>query len=110
MGYGDEGYGDYAALSAELDRHRNCVTRHCGDIFAASPDGEHALAHLWQDNADAEKSVATLSTLGFRQPREIESRLRAMRSGSRYREMPAASVARFDRLVPLTVAAAAAQK
>ncbi len=110
MGYGDEDNGDYAALSADLDRHRGSVTRHFGDIFAASSDGEHALAHLWQEHADAEKSAATLARLGFRQSREIESRLRAMRSGSRYREMPAASVARFDRLVPLTVEASASQK
>jgi len=109
MGYGDEGRGDYAALSAELERHRRQVTRHFGDIFAASSGGEHALAHLWQDNADVEKSISALSTLGFRQPREIESRLRTMRSGSRYREMPAASVARLDHLVPLVVEAAAAQ-
>jgi glutamate-ammonia-ligase adenylyltransferase len=104
------GYGDYVALSEALERHRGRVARHFGEIFAASPDGEHALEHLWQENPDTEKSVATLAALGFHQPREIESRLRAMRSSSRYREMPAASVARLDRLVPLVVKAAGAEK
>ena len=103
-------YGNYAELSAALVQHRGRVTRHFEGIFATSPDGEHALARLWTENPDTENSVDLLSTLGFHQPREIESRLRAMRTGSRYREMPAESVARLDRLVPLVVEAAAAQK
>jgi glutamate-ammonia-ligase adenylyltransferase len=111
MGYGDEGHGgDFAALCVELERHRAIVARHFGDIFAVSTEGGHALSHLWQENPDPEKSAATLSTLGFRHPRDIENRLKGMRAGNRYREMPADSQARFDRLVPLAVEAAAAVK
>jgi len=106
MGYG----GNYAGLSAALGQYRANVARHFGEIFAVSSGGEHALAHLWQDQPDAEKSFAALAALGFRQPREIENRLRSMRLGSRYREMPAASQARIDRLVPLAIEAAAAGK
>jgi len=102
------GFGDYAALCTALERHRARVARHFGDIFAASREGEHALAHLWQDAPDPEKSIGALAALGFRDPRGIEQRLKGLRSGSRYREMPAASQARFDRLVPLAVEAAAA--
>jgi len=104
------GYGDYTALAAALETRRTGVTRHFGDIFAASPDAEHALAHLWRENADTEKSLATLSQLGYREPKVLESRLRSLRSGSRYREMPAASQARLDRLVPVAIEAAAAGK
>jgi [glutamine synthetase] adenylyltransferase / [glutamine synthetase]-adenylyl-L-tyrosine phosphorylase len=100
--------GNYAALSTALEQHRGNVTRHFEDIFAASPAGEHELAHLWQDNPDSERTRATLAALGYCRPGEIESRLRALRSGSRYREIPAASQARLDRLVPLAVEAAAA--
>ncbi len=110
MGHGDEGRGDFAALYAELERHRGDVTRHFGDIFAVSTEGEHAYSHLWQENPDAEKSAATLTALGFRRPQDIEHRLKGMRAGSRYREMPADSQARFDRLVPLAVEAAASAK
>jgi glutamate-ammonia-ligase adenylyltransferase len=99
--------GDYAALCAGLERHRGNVTRHFEDIFTAAPAGEHALAHLWVENPDGARSLATLAGLGYRRPGEIEGRLRALRSGSRYREIAAASQARLDRLVPLAVEAAA---
>jgi glutamate-ammonia-ligase adenylyltransferase len=101
---------DYGALSRALERHRGNVTRHFGEIFTAAEGGEHALVHLWQPAPDLERSAATLAALGFRQARDIAERLALMRSGGRYREMPAASQARLDRLVPLAVEAAAAQR
>jgi glutamate-ammonia-ligase adenylyltransferase len=104
------GFGGYAALAAALEAHRAGVTRHFGEIFAASPDTEHALAHVWRENADTPRSLTALATLGYRQPKVIESRLRSLRSGNRYREMPAASQARLDRLVPVALEIAAAGK
>ncbi len=104
------GYADFSALADALERHQAAVTRHFGEIFAATEGGEHDLAHLWQASPDAERSAATLAALGFRQPREIGERLATMRAAGRYREMPAASQARLDHLVPLAVQAAAAQR
>jgi len=104
------GLRDYAALAAELERHRARVTRHFEDIFAPSAEGEHALAHLWLEGDDTERAVASLAALGFREPQAIERRLRGLRSGSRYREMLAANQSRFDRLVPLAIEAAAAER
>jgi glutamate-ammonia-ligase adenylyltransferase len=104
------GLADYRALAAALERHRANVTRHFDAIFAAAPEGEHALAHLWQGDLDSERSVGVLAGLGFREPGAIEQRLKNMRSASRYREMPAASQALLDRLVPLAVEAAAAEQ
>jgi glutamate-ammonia-ligase adenylyltransferase len=101
---------DFGALNAALGQHRGAVTRHFEGIFAAAPDGEHGLAHLWQESPDEERSAAGLAGLGFKRPGEIVERLKAMRSGTRYREMPAASQARLDRLVPFAVEAAAAQR
>ena len=101
--------GNYAALSAALEQHRGNVARHFEGIFAAAPEGEHALSHLWQEAADTERSVGALEKLGFREPDAIEQRLRSLRSASRYREMPATSQALLDRLVPLAVEAAAAE-
>jgi glutamate-ammonia-ligase adenylyltransferase len=104
------GFDGYAALLATLDAHRGRVTRHFEDVFAASPDAGHPLAHLWQEGADTGKTVVALTGLGFREPEAIESRLRSLRSGARYREMPAASQSRLDRLVPLAIEAATAGK
>jgi glutamate-ammonia-ligase adenylyltransferase len=108
---GAMGLDGYSALAAALDAHRARVTSHFEQIFAASSGGsEHALTHLWQASADAEKSNNALAALGFREPQAIENRLKSMRSGSRYREMPAASQSRLDRLVPLAIEAAGMQK
>ena len=107
---GAMGLDGYGALAAKLESHRARVTGHFEQIFAASAGGgEHALTHLWQDNADSGKSVHALAALGFREPQAIENRLKGMRSGSRYRAMPAASQSRLDRLVPLAIEAAAAR-
>ncbi|HXF65519.1 MAG TPA: bifunctional [glutamate--ammonia ligase]-adenylyl-L-tyrosine phosphorylase/[glutamate--ammonia-ligase] adenylyltransferase [Burkholderiales bacterium] len=100
------GFPDYAALAAELERHRARVTRHFEDIFAASPAGEHALAHLWRE-ADPERAAQALAALGFHRPEAIARRLAAMRAGSRYRAMTADNQSRLDRLVPLAIEAAA---
>jgi len=108
---GAMGLDGYGALAAALDAHRARVTGHFEQIFATSSGGaEHALTPLWLENADAGKSVNALAALGFRDPQAIESRLQGMRSGSRYRAMPAASQSRLDRLVPLAIEAAATQK
>ena len=100
------GVADYEALSTALDRHRAHVTRHFEQIFAAAPQEAHALAGLWQDTADTERSIAQLAALGFQRAIELRRRLGSMRASSRYRQMPAASQSRLDRLVPLAIEAA----
>jgi glutamate-ammonia-ligase adenylyltransferase len=104
------GCADFGALSVALERHRGNVTRHFEAIFASNEGDGHGLSHLWQEDADAEGSAATLAALGYARSREIGERLQMMRAGSRYREMPAASQARLDRLVPLAVESAASQR
>ena len=102
------GLPDYHALGAELEAHRHRVSRHFQDIFASAPDTTHPLAHLWQTPDDAAKAAVQFTQLGYRRPDAIAERLRAMHAGARYREMPAASQARLDRLVPLAIESAAA--
>jgi [glutamine synthetase] adenylyltransferase / [glutamine synthetase]-adenylyl-L-tyrosine phosphorylase len=82
---------------------------HFEAIFAASPGGGHALSRLWQADADTERSVGELSALGYRRPEAIAGRLKAMRTGNRYREMPAESQSRLDRLIPSAIETAAAE-
>ena len=101
------GLPDYDALRSTLEAHRQRVTRHFQDIFAASSDTAHPLAPLWHLVDDAARVAAELAALGYRRPQAVAERLKAMREGRRYREMPAASQARLDRLVPLAIEAAA---
>jgi glutamate-ammonia-ligase adenylyltransferase len=106
------GCADYAALRSKLEHHREKVTRQFNETFVASPQQPDALAQAWHDAAGVAEGTPvsdSLAKLGFANPAEVQRRLAAFRQGSRYRQMPAASQARLARLVPLTLAAAAAQ-
>jgi glutamate-ammonia-ligase adenylyltransferase len=105
------GFPEYEALRVSLGRWREVVTRHFNEIFVASPNQPDELAAVWQealDGTDAERVSALLMKLGYVKPEDIQRRLGALRQSSRYRQMSASSQARLDRLVPLTVEAAAA--
>ena len=105
------GAADYEAFQAELERHRAAVTRHFNDIFAAS-DSQHdelsVLAHGADGGADSPRVAELLEERGYAKPQEVQRRLSALRSSLKYRQMPATSQARLDRLVPRAVDAAAA--
>jgi glutamate-ammonia-ligase adenylyltransferase len=103
-------FDDYAAMLTALNRHRERVTLHFDQIFAATPVEQHALAGIWLDSADeanAERGMEQLAGLGYRHAGELQRRLQAMRTSNRYRQMPASSQSRLDRLVPLAVDTAA---
>ena len=96
-------FPDLAAFDDTLLAHRRHVSAHFGAIFADARTDQHPLAALWQDAESGEPVIEKLDALGFRRAAELQQRLAAMRRSARYREMPAASQARLDRLVPLTV-------
>ncbi|HWI13368.1 MAG TPA: bifunctional [glutamate--ammonia ligase]-adenylyl-L-tyrosine phosphorylase/[glutamate--ammonia-ligase] adenylyltransferase, partial [Burkholderiales bacterium] len=100
------GYASYDEFAAQLETHRAHVSRHFSEIFTDAATAQHPLAALWQDAEAADTVVERLTALGFRRASDVQQRLVAMRRSGRYREMPAASQARLDRLVPLTIAAA----
>lgn len=97
-------------LMDSLETQRARVAGVFDGLFAPTPGAEHALSHLWQPNADTDRCIETLAELGYRHPQEVNRRLRSMRESRRYREMPASSQSQLDRLVPLTVEAAAAER
>ena len=104
------GFTDYAQFAAQLQAHRASVTGHFNEIFAATPRQRDDLSVLWEEAvgaADGERASELLAKLGYTNPHEVQRRLAALRTSSRYRQMPAASQARLDRLVPLAVEAAA---
>jgi len=108
------GFSGTAEFLSGLARHRAAVSRHFEAIFAESDAGnEHPLAELWQerpaDDGPDEAAVERLAGLGFAHSRELSRQLAQFRNGSRYRQMPAASQRRLDRLVPAAIAAAASR-
>jgi [glutamine synthetase] adenylyltransferase / [glutamine synthetase]-adenylyl-L-tyrosine phosphorylase len=100
------GLPDCDALHGALEEHRRRVTRHFEDIFSTSSDAAHPFAHLWHQADDAGRGARELAALGYRRTDTISERLKSMRASGRYRAMPAASQARLDRLVPLSIEAA----
>jgi glutamate-ammonia-ligase adenylyltransferase len=100
------GCADYETLRMALETHRGHVTRQFEQLFATSPAEQHALAGVWH-SPDPEEAVARLSALGYRRAAALQQRLASLRESARYRQMPAASQLRLDRLVPPAIAAAA---
>ncbi len=106
------GFADTAAFTAALSAHRAAVTRNFEAIFGDDAAAVHPLATLWLRAPDDDSSACAsrLAELGYRQPEELCRRLALLRHGNRYRQMPAASQQRLDRLVPSAIAAAAGRR
>ena len=106
------GYAGWPAFSAALERHRDQVSRHFGQVFSTRSQPRHGLAPLWSEGADesGDDGVAQkLMRLGFADPAATAARLVAARAGSRYTCLPGASRDRFDALVPRLIECAARQ-
>jgi glutamate-ammonia-ligase adenylyltransferase len=102
------GFDDYASFISTLNRYREMVARHFDALFAQAPTEQHTLASLWANSTDAPSNIRQLGELGFQRATELQSRLAHMHDSARYRQMPATSQSRFDRLVPLSIESAAA--
>jgi glutamate-ammonia-ligase adenylyltransferase len=100
-------FAHYDDLRIELDRHRNNVTRHFENIFPASENHAHALAPLWRGDGP-DDPLKVLRSLGYTEPQSALDRINALRDSSRVRQMPQASHARMEQLVPLVIASVAA--
>ena len=102
------GYTDYDTFASTLSQHRNTVARHFDAIFTTAPAEQHALTPLWANSADAPSAIERLETLGFQRTEDLQSRIARLHESARYRQMPATSQSRFDRLMPLAIESAAA--
>jgi len=96
------GFADWPAFMKALDSHRSKVERHFEQVFAApqNTQGSHPLAMLWYGAPDDEEATARLVALGYHRPAEAWQRLRRLREGNRYNQLPAESRTRFDALMP----------
>ncbi len=99
------GLANYPALLAELDDHRETVARHFEAVFADPNQKNHDLDPVW---CDADNNTDELAKLGFGDTAALCTRLAAIRSGGRYRQMSEQAKGRFDAIVPRAIQAAAA--
>jgi glutamate-ammonia-ligase adenylyltransferase len=97
------GYADYAALLAELDIHRERVSRHFSQIFTTEQDEAHDTP-FWNEHLGTEALTAALGKAGFTEAGALAEQLVQMRGSSRYKQLPEISRQRFDKIVPLLVA------
>ena len=109
-------FPDYAALMAELDRHRAVVQQAFEALFASTPgDAPPAAASLgaWlfdpQAAPDPEGLADALSRAGLRDSASIARRLIDFTRSRRYGALSAASRGKIEKLLPALVAACAAQ-
>ncbi|MPZ43768.1 MAG: bifunctional [glutamate--ammonia ligase]-adenylyl-L-tyrosine phosphorylase/[glutamate--ammonia-ligase] adenylyltransferase [Betaproteobacteria bacterium] len=108
---------DWPAMLDALDAHRRAVSHHFEQIFAASgraPDeGSTAAAvaapGLPSAAIEAQGGVLgqQLVQLGYARADALAARVTGMRTGSRYRQMPASGQTRIDVLLPRVLETAA---
>jgi glutamate-ammonia-ligase adenylyltransferase len=103
------GQRDWETLSGILERHRADVARHFGEIFATSPGQREDLpaAAPALPVEELEPLTARLEAAGYANAEQVAGRVVAMRTGSRYRQMPASGQARLDKVLPRLVETAA---
>ena len=101
------GFGDYAGFTTALDAHRERVSRHFDDVFAAPAENAHDCAPLWNGKLDAEAAHERLFSLGYADAGAALGRLGAARASPRYLQLPEASRERYDALLPRVIALAA---
>jgi len=96
------GFAGWNAFTTALDAHRERVSQQFEQIFSTQETPQHALAHLWQhERPEAESGIEQrIQALGFRSPADLAARLRAIRTGNRYTDLPESSRGRFDLLIP----------
>ncbi|MDP4027698.1 MAG: bifunctional [glutamate--ammonia ligase]-adenylyl-L-tyrosine phosphorylase/[glutamate--ammonia-ligase] adenylyltransferase [Gallionella sp.] len=101
-------YADYAALLADLNRHRALVNRQFEQIFGAPEEGQDD-GQFWHENISAEELQPHLEKLGYRATNDSAQRLLQLQTGSRYRQLPELSRQRLDKLIPQFIGLCAQQ-
>ena len=93
-------FPDYAALLAALDRHRNKVTRHFEQMFAAPQTDQksHPLTAVCCGTADAATTHALLENAGYDDPARVLATLDALRQHAA--RLPESTQLRLNALLP----------
>jgi glutamate-ammonia-ligase adenylyltransferase len=100
------GYADWGAFATALAAERATVTRHFENVVAAA-DEPNPAAPVWLGTLEDDAALDDLRAKGYGAPQETLGRLRSLRTGNRYLQLPAASRDRLDQLVPRLIDACA---
>jgi glutamate-ammonia-ligase adenylyltransferase len=93
-------FPDYAALIVALDGHRNKVTRHFDQMFAApqTDQDSHPLSDIFSGQADADTTLALLASAGYDDPARVLAILDALRHNTA--NLPESTQLRLNALLP----------
>ena len=91
---------DYTALMVKLDAHRNKVTRHFDQMFAApqTDQDSHPLTAVFSGTADADSLHALLENAGYDDPARVLATLDALRHNAA--RLPESTQLRLNALLP----------
>ena len=94
------GFADHATLAGVLERHRNKVSRHFEQVFAAPQTDQmsHPLAAVCQGPADAASTHALLESAGYDDPQQVVATLDALRQHTT--RLPESTQLRLNTLLP----------
>jgi glutamate-ammonia-ligase adenylyltransferase len=101
------GWEDWSAFRTALDSHRKKVDAYFQEVFADDQREMGEESAIWLASIGREEALADLVRLGYTQAETVWDNLTRLRESQRYLALPEASRARFDRLVPLMLRAAA---
>ena len=102
------GFTDFAALHAELERHRRIVGRHFDDVFSNPSEEAHELDRIWTASDAPDETDPALADLGYIDPQAVSRRLASIHASARYQQLPNHIRSRLDALMPRVIEAAAA--
>lgn len=105
------GHGDWPALIAELDRHREHVSRHFHRLVAGerAPAGIHIdLGRAWDEGAETTALTDSLAEAGFAAPAEAGRLLLELRASALVRKLDEPGRRRLQALLPPLLADIAA--
>jgi len=93
-------FPNYAAMLVALDRHRNKVTRHFEQMFAAPQTDQmsHPLTAVCCGTADADTTFALLENAGYDDPARVLTTLDALRQNTA--RLPESTQLRLNALLP----------
>jgi len=106
------GATDWPEFLTELNAHRDAVSSHFVQIFATSTQTSETAAGSPAEKLhdEIEPLANHLGALGYRNVNDLAARVIGLRTGSRYRQMPASGQARIDLLLPRMLDAASRQE
>lgn len=106
------GHADYAALLVQLNEHRQLVSEQFALIFSTQQEQSAAEmdSDLWHGNMQVRAIADALNTLGYADASALSERLVQIRQSGRYRQLPAPSQRRLDKLIPQFIALCANKK